>query len=79
MGGVWGDVSVTDFRPPLKMYLLRCLLWTWEGSNIQIALPLGFFPEGVKTVVYILCTSPLLTTHEIGGDIIHIYIYIFIS
>ena len=30
--------------------------------------PPRFFPEGVKAVAYILCTSSLLTPHETGGD-----------
>ena len=58
-------------------YLLRRSLFDVGGSNIHIAFPIGKKYEGVKTVAYIFCTSPMLTPHEKGGDDI-ILIYIFI-
>ena len=65
-GGVRGDVSITDFRPPLQTQIFRGSVL--GGSNIHRAFPIGKKYEGVKIVAYIFWTSPMLTPHGKGGD-----------
>ena len=62
-GGVTGWCIYYGLSTSLKSKSVRACF----GTRVGLASP-RFFPEGVKAVAYILCTSSLLTPHETGGD-----------